>query len=149
MTRDASSNVVGYANGVQQFSFVDSGGLAVLSGSPQTLRFFRDNLTEDAPGAVARIRLFDKVMPPSQVALLDRLPGGIAQPRFDQPYIGGGGVLYLPAEVIPGITYRLQASTNLLNWITISTNTPGYSPFPLTDPLGPLYPVRFYRLATP
>ncbi|HLP78865.1 MAG TPA: hypothetical protein VK327_18340, partial [Candidatus Paceibacterota bacterium] len=59
ITRDStSSNVVGYVNGAQQFTFVDSGNLATLGGSPLWLRFFKDNTTEDAPGAVARIRLY-------------------------------------------------------------------------------------------
>ena len=149
MTRDASSNVVAYVNGVQQFSFVDSGGLAVMDGSPQTLRFFKDNGNEDPAGAVARVRLFDKVMPPAQVAVLDRLPGGIAPPRFDQPYFGAGGVLYLPAQVIPGVSYRLQGSTNLFNWINLSTNNAGSTALLFSDPLAPLYPIRFYRLVTP
>jgi hypothetical protein len=88
-------------------------------------------------------------MPPAQVAVLDRLPGGIAPPRFDQPYFGAGGVLYLPAQVIPGVTYRLQGSTNLFNWINLSTNNAGSTALLFSDPLAPLYPIRFYRLVTP
>jgi hypothetical protein len=58
-------------------------------------------------------------------------------------------VLHLPAELAPGFPYRLQASTNLVNWLNLSTNTPGSTPFTFTDPLGPAYPERFYRLVTP
>jgi hypothetical protein len=58
-------------------------------------------------------------------------------------------VLNLPAQLTPGFPYRLQASTNLMNWIGLSTNTPGATPFTFTDPLGPVYPGRFYRLVTP
>ena len=76
LTRDASSNVVGYVNGVQQLNFVDTQNYATLAGSPEMLRFFKDEAGEDAPGTIARIRLYDKVMPPAQVATLDRLPGG-------------------------------------------------------------------------
>jgi hypothetical protein len=36
-----------------------------------------------------------------------------------------------------------------MNWIGLSTNTPGATPFTFTDPLGPVYPGRFYRLVTP
>ena len=99
LTRDASSNVVGYVNGVQQFSFVDTQNYATLAGEPEMLRFFKDDSTEDAPGAIARIRLYDKVMPPTQVASLDRLSGGIAPPYFLTPYFSGG-VLLLPATPI-------------------------------------------------
>jgi hypothetical protein len=149
LTHDASSNVVGYVNGVQQFSFVDTQNYATLAGSPEMLRFFKDDAGEDAPGAVARVRLYDKVMPPAQVAALDRVPGGgVSAPYFLTPYVSSG-VLNLPAQLTPGFPYRLQASTNLVNWINLSTNTPGATPFTFTDPLGPAYPERFYRLVTP
>jgi hypothetical protein len=148
ITHDASSNTVAYVNGVQQFSFVDSALYGTLSGSPQVLRFLKDNGAEDASGTIARIRLYDKVMPPFQVAGLDRLPGGPAAPHFLMPYVSGG-VLNLPAQLTPGYPYRLLASPDLVNWTTISTTTPGASPFTFTDPLGPIYPMRFYRLITP
>jgi uncharacterized protein YmfQ (DUF2313 family) len=148
LTRDASSNVVGYVNGVQQFSFVDTQNYATLAGSPEMLRFFKDDSTEDASGAIARIRLYNQVMSSNQVAVLDRLPSGIAPPRFLTPYMSGG-VLNLPAQLTPGFAYRLLASTNLVNWTNLSTNTPGASPFTFTDPLGPVSPARFYRLVTP
>jgi hypothetical protein len=39
------------------------------------LRFFRDNPNnEESSGAVARIRIWDKALSPTQVANLDRLP---------------------------------------------------------------------------
>src|SRR5664280_2487388 len=121
LTRDASSNVVGYVNGVQQFSFADTQNYATLAGSPEMLRFFKDNGGEDAPGTIARIRLYDKVMPPAQVATLDRVPGGgVSAPYFLTPYVSSG-VLNLPAQLTPGFPYRLQASTNLVNWINLST----------------------------
>jgi hypothetical protein len=112
------------------------------------LRFFKDDSTEDASGAIARIRLYNQVMSSNQVAVLDRLPSGIAPPRFLTPYMSGG-VLNLPAQLTPGFAYRLLASTNLVNWTNLSTNTPGASPFTFTDPLGPVSPARFYRLVTP
>ena len=87
-------------------------------------------------------------MSSNQVAVLDRLPSGIAPPRFLTPYVSGG-VLNLPAQLTPGFAYRLLASTNLVNWTNLSTNTPGASPFTFTDPLGPVSPARFYRLVTP
>jgi hypothetical protein len=227
LTRDASSNVVGYVNGVQQFSFVDSQNYSTLAGSPQRLRFFRDDTSENAPGAVARIRLYDRVMPPAQVALLDRLPssgpaplefvqpmyysnqvmyltlrvtpnftyaiqastnlhdwltitnvtsttplilisdpeainhshrfyrgvaleGAIpaAPPRLGTPSINGGAV-YLPAQLTPGYAYRLQASTNTVDWLDVSTNTPTASPFTFTDPAGFISGRWFYRLVVP
>ncbi len=58
------------------------------------------------------------------------------------------GVFYLPFSGVPGLTYILEASTNLTQgqgWVPISTNTPGSSPFTLTDPNAANFPQRFYR----
>ncbi len=148
ITRDASSNVVGYVNGVQQFAVVDNGNYATLGGSPQRLRFFKDDTSEDGSGAIARIRLYDKVMPPGQVAGLDRLPGGISAPLLLTPYYSNA-VLNLPAQLTPGFAYRLQGSADLLSWSNIATNTPASSPFTFVDPQGLSSPKRFYRLVTP
>jgi hypothetical protein len=145
ITRDASSNVVVYLNGTQQFSFVDSGNLATLDGSPQMIRFFKDNTSEDSAGAIARIRLYDKVMPPAQVANLDRLTGGPAPLRFVQPMYYSNGVMYLTLQVTPNFTYAVQASTNLVNWVTITNVTSPTSPILISDPQAPNYPRRFYR----
>lgn len=80
LTRNAGGNVAGYVNGVQQFSFADSGGLAVIDAN-NTLRFFQDNTSggagnEASAGSVARIRLYDGALSASAVAALDRLPTG-------------------------------------------------------------------------
>jgi len=42
-------------------------------------------------------------------------------------------------------TYVLQASTNLINWIPISTNIPSATPFALVDSNAPGFALRFYR----
>jgi uncharacterized repeat protein (TIGR01451 family) len=76
LTRDSAKNVVGYVNGVQQFSFVDASDLAVISAN--TLRFFRDDNVvsgEHSAGAVARIRLFDGALDASAVAALGSITG--------------------------------------------------------------------------
>jgi hypothetical protein len=43
------------------------------------------------------------------------------------------------------MTYILQGSTNLTDWVSLSTNVPGSSPFYLTDPGAGGFPMRFYR----
>jgi hypothetical protein len=55
------------------------------------------------------------------------------------------GVFLVPFSGAPGLSYILQASTNLVNWVPISTNTPGTSPFVLMDPNATNFPRRFYR----
>jgi hypothetical protein len=45
-----------------------------------------------------------------------------------------------------GKTYVLQASTNLVNWVSLSTNVPIATPFTMSDPGATNYPARFYRV---
>ena len=45
-----------------------------------------------------------------------------------------------------GPDYILMASTNLTNWTSISTNTPGTFPFVWTDTNASQYPRRFYQI---
>jgi len=74
LTRDGTTKqVVGYVDGVQWLSFVDSADDGVISAA-NSLRFFKDDGAEDPSGAVARIRLFDYVLTPSVAVALDRLP---------------------------------------------------------------------------
>ncbi|MBC8094913.1 MAG: LamG domain-containing protein [Akkermansiaceae bacterium] len=146
LTRDGT-NVVGYVNGVEQFSFVDSGNQGVIS-SANDLRFFKDNGVEESAGAVARIRLYAAAMPPEQVALLDRTDC-ITAPYFLRPYFLTN-VLQLPVtSVIAGVTYRLQASTNLGAWSSIATGTPPANSTLFFDPQATNHLKRFYRLVTP
>ena len=147
LTRDGT-NVVGYVNGAQQFSFVDSGGDGILS-SANDLRFFKDYTgVNESSGAVARIRLYPAAMPPGQVALLDRsLCGGV--PYFLQPYFFTNTLRLPVTNLIPGVTYRLLASTNLTIWSSIATGTPPSSSSLFVDPAATNYARRFYRLITP
>jgi hypothetical protein len=48
-----------------------------------------------------------------------------------------------------GQTYILQASTDLVHWISLSTNTPSAVPFTWIDDEATNTPVRFYRVALP
>lgn len=72
LTRDAAAQVVGYVDGIRQFSFHDPRDLAVVDGS-HTLLLFRDDSethTDYSGGAVSRIRLFDRPLVGSEVAAL-------------------------------------------------------------------------------
>ena len=73
LTRSSAGTVAGYVNGVQQFSVPDTDTNAVI-GPENVLRFFRDDGSEHAAGAVARIRLYNRALTPDEVAALDRLP---------------------------------------------------------------------------
>jgi hypothetical protein len=48
-----------------------------------------------------------------------------------------------------GQTYILQASSDLVNWVSISTNAPNASPFLWIDPNAANFPHRYYRVIAP
>jgi uncharacterized repeat protein (TIGR03806 family) len=62
-------------------------------------------------------------------------PGGFTNGIFQMSFAG-------PA----GSNYVLQVSTNLMQWTSISSNTPATSPFVLSDPTAPGDSSRFYRV---
>ncbi len=121
LTRDSAKNVVGYVNGVQQFSFVDNGDAAVIDGNNRLI-FFRDNANnESSAGSVARIRLYDCALTPGEVAGLDRVPGqmplcttitGLNVNRLCNP----------DAELGPGATVKSQV-VPIPGWTTTSNFT--------------------------
>ncbi len=65
-------------------------------------------------------------------------PAFLANGSFQMQYWG-------PA----GQSYVLQASGDLVNWFSLSTNVPAAAPFTLTDPGTAGVGCRFYRIVTP
>jgi hypothetical protein len=55
------------------------------------------------------------------------------------------GGFQLQVAGTPGKTYVLEGSTNLVNWIPVSTNTPVSSPFSMADPGAANFRYRFYH----
>jgi len=95
LTRGRSGVVVGYVNGIRQFSFTDEMGIAAL-GDGATLRFFQDdNVTagEQAAGAVARIRLYAGALTGPEVEALTcaELPSAICGADGPNTLIGTPG----------------------------------------------------------
>ncbi len=58
------------------------------------------------------------------------------------------GVFSVPLTGAPGVTYILLGSTNLVDWVPVSTNSSGVSPLTLTDPNASSFPRRFYRVVS-
>ncbi len=81
----------------------------------------------------------DSVVDTAQYTILPNIsfmsPGGFTNGIFQMSFAG-------PA----GSNYVLQVSTNLMDWTSISTNTPAESPFVLSDPTTPGDSFRFYRV---
>lgn len=57
-----------------------------------------------------------------------------------------GGALSLQLSATPGKTYALEASTNLINWISVSTNMSPTTVLNFTDMPVSNYPAQFYRV---
>ena len=87
------------------------------SASPQPFSFY---LNGEGPGSG-----------PFGFTSVSRLPNGTVQ---------------LNLQLVSGLTYQLQASTNLVSWVVLTTITPGTSIYNYVDPSAPAYPIRFYRL---
>lgn len=72
VTRDSSSRVVGYVDGIRQFAFPDTAAVAEIGS--ETLRFFVDDSVtggdEYSSGAVSQIRLYDRRLTANEVAAL-------------------------------------------------------------------------------
>jgi hypothetical protein len=66
-------------------------------------------------------------------------------PNFTGSGYLSNGVFTLTLSGAAGKTYVLQGSTNLLNWVPLSTNVPVSSPFTVADPQAGAFRYRFYR----
>jgi hypothetical protein len=70
----------------------------------------------------------------------------VAQPGFSSLQLLPGGGLQLLLSGPPGEICRLQVSTDLVDWVTLSTNVLGSVPLPVVDTTAPGGKSRFYRL---
>jgi hypothetical protein len=71
LTRDATGMTRGYLEGQEQFSFMDTGNVATLTGPGAVVHFFIDDvvtsMNESSGGVVQRIRIFDRALLPAEI----------------------------------------------------------------------------------
>jgi hypothetical protein len=65
---------------------------------------------------------------------------------FTSPGLFSNGVFQLQLSGMPNQSYVLQSSTNLMQWLPISTSTPSATPFNVSDPNATNFSERFYRI---
>lgn len=86
ITRDADGTLSGYVDGVEQFTLGDAHDERAVIDASNTLRFVLDDdvngALETAPGAVARIRIWDTALNAEQIAGL--ASGTIFANGFDE-----------------------------------------------------------------
>src|SRR5439155_24938204 len=56
------------------------------------------------------------------------------------------GMFRLGFSCVPGSNYVLQATTNFISWVSLSTNQAPSNPFNLFDPSATNFSYRFYRV---
>jgi hypothetical protein len=124
LTRDAAKNVTGYVNGEQQFTFADTGDLALIDVNNKLI-FFRDNNRngEASGGSVARIRLYNRVLTTGEVGQLEqgRASGGGCGATGPTPTpTPGTSCTALPS----GLKYWYRAEGNAIDTTSGANGTP-------------------------
>ena len=79
---------------------------------------------------------------PPKLAHLARLYGN---PRLAEPLRLANGQFQLMFYGQDQLHYALEASSNLVNWVSITNFTATNNPMLLIDPSASSYPKRFYR----
>lgn len=77
MTRSPAGELVGYVDGAEEFRYTDQDENTSAVSNSGMVTFFHDDTTtsgEHFEGVVTRIRLFDTVLTPPQVAALTAIP---------------------------------------------------------------------------
>ncbi|HZR17224.1 MAG TPA: chitobiase/beta-hexosaminidase C-terminal domain-containing protein [Verrucomicrobiae bacterium] len=75
--------------------------------------------------------------------ILSTIPSG---PSFTGTSYVSNGVFSAQLSGATNNSYVLQGSTNFQNWVSLSTNVPGSSPFTIRDPQAGAFRYRFYRV---
>jgi len=74
-----------------------------------------------------------------------RLNVGEILARIAAPAITNG-IAYLTVNTTPGRTYVLEGSTNMVQWLSLSTNTADGTTLVFADPNASGFSYRFYRV---
>lgn len=136
-----------------------SGDIVVNAAAPFTLRYRawltdKDSLCSDGDAPLAYVaRSPDDLHYANAARFLtfatfatnfvpSMLPSGF---RFDTPRILDGGTLALDLDCFAGWAYMLQTSTNLLDWVNLSSATTISNRLTFTNDIAPASECRFYR----
>lgn len=77
------------------------------------------------------------------------VPTRSERPRFDSIERESSASVKVVITSSPGVALTLQTSSDLIQWTTLATFTPGLSPHTFTDTTAAAAPMRFYRAFNP
>src|SRR5882724_10020211 len=72
-------------------------------------------------------------------------PASPATVTLGAPSMSANGAFGFSVSGAPGLTYEIDASSNLLNWLSVTSLIPTSSPFQFSDPATTNVPQTFYR----
>jgi uncharacterized repeat protein (TIGR01451 family) len=126
----------------------DIGALATNAGAQLTL-----TVKPNATGPCVNSAIVNAVTldpnPDDDAASATVTVVGVAPPQLTNTVVNFNGTFQLTVNGQSGQEYIVQASTNLINWVSVYTNPPPFvSPFTFTDSNTTTYPDRFYRVVT-
>jgi PA14 domain/Chitobiase/beta-hexosaminidase C-terminal domain len=117
-----------------------SGSVALAAGQkyPVTMEYFQATGGSSAQLAWSSAAQMSEIIPQSQL-----------YPSY-APVLAGiavtNGTVQFQLSALVNQSYVLQTTTNLVNWIPLTTNTATAAPFYLTDTNAGSFPYRFYRV---
>jgi uncharacterized repeat protein (TIGR01451 family) len=119
------------------------GTLAVNAGAQLHLTVEADNFGNNLDYASVSAGTSDQ-NPADDAVFITVNVTNATPPQIAGNFISANGTFKLTISnpTNPAVSTIIQASTNLINWVNIYTNTP---PFTFTDPNASNYPYRFYR----
>lgn len=118
------------------------GNLAVNAGGTLTLTFQANATGTYTNAAKVSASTLDPNPDDDSVSVIAKVSVSTAPVIVPSLPSGGGGMFLLSVTNNPGATVVIQASTNLISWVPVYTNT---SPFIFTNFDTMSYLVRFYR----
>lgn len=119
------------------------GNLVVNTGAQMTLTLEAPNTPEQFAQNSASVSAQTVDQNPADASVSVTLNVVSTSPPSLSPISGAAnGKFLLSVSSATSEPVVIQASTNLVNWVNVWTNTP---PFTFTDSVSPVFPYRFYR----
>jgi len=141
----ASFSVNAIANPSPSYQWLFNGAALHGGGARNsTLNFSSVDWTNSGTYSVVVSNVYGSVTSaPATLTVVGNLP--VSLTTVATPVLGSSGFTF-QFSVQPGFTYVIMASSDLVNWTPIATNTASAGTVLFTDPVASNFPYRFYRI---